>query len=54
MLEWFFHPRVFNVAIMVMYTLAIFWWAAHGRWVEALYWFFAFGITATVTFGYQR
>ena len=54
MLDWFFHPRVFNVAIMAMYTLAILWWAAHDRWIESLYWFFALGITATVTFGYQR
>lgn len=54
MIEWLMQPRIFNLVIMVLYSCAICWWSWHGRWVDALYWVFALGITATVTFGYQR
>ena len=54
MLDWFFGPKIFNVVIMVMYAMAIAWWAAHGKWVDSAYWFFAFGITAVVTFWYRH
>jgi DNA-binding transcriptional regulator of glucitol operon len=54
MLETLMHPKVFNVVIMALYCLATVWWAWHRSYVDSLYWLFALGITATVTFGYQR
>lgn len=47
-------PRLFNFVIMAMYTFATIRWAIAGRWPDAAYWFFALGITATVTFGYRH
>jgi hypothetical protein len=47
-------PKLFNYIIMTLYTCACLWWAAHGSWTDAAYWFFALGITATVTWGYGR
>lgn len=47
-------PRLFNLTIMVLYACAMTRWAIAGRWADAAYWFFALGITATVTFGYHR
>ena len=54
MTAWLLDPKVFNVAIMVMYGLAAAAWAWHGKWPDALYWLFALGLTAVVTFGYER
>lgn len=53
-MTWLMHPKVFNVVIMAMYVLAMFWWAWHGKWADSMYWFFALGLTLVVTFGYQR
>jgi uncharacterized membrane protein YjjP (DUF1212 family) len=47
-------PRLFNFVIMALYFGAMIWWAWNGKWTDAAYWFFALGITATVTFGYSR
>ena len=30
------------------------WWAWHGKWADMSYWMSAFGITATVTWGYNH
>jgi hypothetical protein len=46
--------RIFNCIIMTLYILAMVRWAAAGSWADVAYWFFAFGITFTVTFGYSR
>lgn len=47
-------PKVFNYVILVLYALNAGRWAWRGSWVDVSYWFFAFGITATVTWGYGR
>jgi hypothetical protein len=54
LLQWFLDPRLFNFVIMALYTANIARWAIEGRWADASYWFFALGITATVTFGYAH
>lgn len=46
--------RAFNCLIMTLYILSMVRWAAANSWADVSYWFFAFGITFTVTFGYQR
>jgi hypothetical protein len=51
---WFFDPKLFNYAIMCMYTMNAGWWAFHGRYADTCYWLSALAITATVTWGYQR
>lgn len=51
---WLMHPKIFNVVIMVLYLFAAVWWAWHGKYADALYWFFALGLTLVVTFGYER
>lgn len=51
---WLFEPNIFNKIILVMYSLAALRWTLAGKYSDALYWVFAFGITATVTFGYKR
>lgn len=53
-MKWLVDPLTFNYVIMTLYTLACFAHAINGTWTNAAYWFFALGITATVTFGYQR
>jgi hypothetical protein len=50
----FTDPRVFNFVIMSLYAANILRWAWHGSWPDAAYWFFALGITVTVTWGYGR
>lgn len=45
---------LWNCWIIANYVGAMGWWLYHGSRVDALYWFFAAGITATVTFGYAR
>lgn len=50
----FTDPRLFNFVIMSLYAANILRWAWHGSWSDAAYWFFALGITATVTWGYGR
>jgi hypothetical protein len=49
-----YDPALFNYCIMVMYLGAAARWAASGRYVDMCYWISAFGITATVTFGYKH
>jgi hypothetical protein len=49
-----FDPKVFNYVIMGLYAANMLRWAVHGGWVDCAYWFFALGITATVTWGYGR
>jgi hypothetical protein len=51
---WLFDPAIFNYVIMGLYACASVRWAAHGSWADMSYWGFALGITATVTWGYQR
>jgi len=47
-------PRIFNYVIMSLYLLNIIRWSVERKLGDALYWFFALGITATVTFLYKR
>lgn len=54
MFDFIFDPRIFSYVIMTLYALNIIRWGFAGSWADSAYWFFAFGITATVTFGYDR
>lgn len=47
-------PKVFNYVIMTLYALNICRWAYERRLADVSYWFFALGITATVTFLYKH
>jgi len=47
-------PKIFNVVIMSLYAANVFRWAWHGSFVDAAYWSCALGITACVTWGYDR
>ena len=47
-------PRLFNFVILALYAFNIVRWAIAGSWADASYWLCAFGITATVTFGYKH
>jgi len=49
-----FDPRIFNYVILVLYACNVARWALAGSWADACYWISAFGITATVTFGYKH
>jgi len=46
--------RIFNFFILTIYAVTAVWWGCHGKWADMFYWLFAMGITATVTFGYNR
>lgn len=54
MLRFFTDIRFFNYVILVLYACNSLRWLVAGKWVDALYWLSAFGITATVTFGYKH
>lgn len=54
MLAWFFDPKVFNYFILTVYAMTALRWGLAGKWADMSYWIFAFGITATVTFGYKH
>jgi hypothetical protein len=45
---------VFNYVIMGLYLINSVWWGARGKFADMIYWICAFGITATVTWGYKR
>lgn len=47
-------PKIFNKVILTLYAINGVWWAWNGSWKDASYWFGAFWITATVTFGYTH
>lgn len=47
-------PKLLNYVILGTYALAVAWWLGHDSPVDVFYWLFAFGITATVTWGYVR
>jgi len=47
-------PKLFNYVIMTLYFLNILRWSYERKVGDAFYWFFALGITATVTFLYKR
>lgn len=47
-------PRVFNFVIMMLYGVNSIRWLVAGSWADCGYWAFALGITACVTWGYQR
>jgi hypothetical protein len=47
-------PKIFNYIIMGLYILNSGRWALAGQWADFSYWMCAFGITATVTWGYAR
>lgn len=50
-----FTPKIWwNCWIITNYMGAMGWWAYHKSPADVLYWFFAAGITAVVTFGYLR
>lgn len=47
-------PKIFNYIIMSLYTMSALRFAASNMWTDMFYWLFALGITATVTWGYNR
>jgi hypothetical protein len=47
-------PRIFSYIIMALYIANATRWAFAGSWADVSYWLCAFGITATVTWGYAR
>lgn len=47
-------PRLFNALVTLLFALAAIRWAVEGKWADALYNALAAGITATVTWGFQR
>lgn len=47
-------PKMFNYIIMSLYVMNATRWAFAGGWADCSYWLCAFGITATVTWGYAR
>lgn len=47
-------PKLFNYFILTVYAITSLRWAVKGSWADMFYWMFAFGITATVTWGYKR
>ena len=51
-IEFVFTPMHFNYLILTLYASAALRWGLTGNWADMFYWMFAFGITATVTFGY--
>lgn len=53
-MKFFFEPRFFNLLILGLYLAAAVRWAISKRWADMCYWLCAFGITATVTFGYKH
>jgi len=46
--------RLLNYVILGLYLTAMLWWGLHHSPWDVAYWFFAFGITFVVTFGYLR
>lgn len=54
MFQSLFDPKAFNVLIMFLYGLAAVRWAAAGKYADCLYWLFALGLTAVITYGYKR
>lgn len=46
-------PYIFNYGMLVLGTLACLRFGFEGKWSDFLYWVFAAGITAVVTFGYK-
>lgn len=54
LLQFLLDPRVFNYVIMTLYFLNIIRWGYERKVGDACYWFFALGITATVTFLYKH
>ena len=54
MFDFVMSPKMFNYIFMSMYLMAAIRWACCKHWADSLYWLFALGITATVTFWYQR
>lgn len=53
-MTWLFNPLIFNNIILTLYALNILWWASQRKWADASYWFGAFWITYTVTYGYSH
>lgn len=47
-------PKFFNYLIMSLYVANSLRWVLAGSWADCSYWACAFGITATVTWGYSR
>jgi hypothetical protein len=47
-------PKLMNCCIMVIYAITAIWWATENSWADVFYWIFAGGLTAIVTFGYDR
>lgn len=47
-------PKLFNYFILFIYACTSVRWAYFRRWADVCYWLCAFGITATVTWGYKR
>lgn len=54
MLELLKDPRVVNYVILCLYALNVVRWSFARSWGDACYWASAFGITASVTWGYNH
>ena len=37
-MTWLFEPRIFNLAIIVMFLASMVRWACSGNWAQACYW----------------
>jgi hypothetical protein len=44
-------PRIFNFAIMTLYTFAVARWVVAGNYWAGAYWACALGLTIIITFG---
>lgn len=47
-------PRLFNALVTLLFALASIRWALEGKWADCAYNALAAGITAVVTWGYER
>ena len=47
-------PKFFNYLIMSLYVVNAMRWGFNQSWADMGYWACAFGITACVTWGYER
>jgi hypothetical protein len=48
------NPKLFNYLILALFLADAAWWTWHGKYAQALYWLFAFGLNAVITWGFDR
>ena len=54
MIELLKDPKVFNYVILFLYACNALRWTVARSWGDAAYWISAFGITASVTWGFKH